>query len=108
MNTEAASVIMKTMYAAPNWRCNLLSAVGALARRLTKRGALESRKPRQPVEYIHSSHNLQLTGFVGGSPGDLELAQHSDAGYAGGRSGAHITSGAYLVLVGSHTWYPLL
>ena len=107
MNTEAASVIMKIMYGPRNCRFDLLCAVGAFARRLTKLGALEDRKLRRLTEYTHSPHTLQLTGFVGDRQEDLELVQYSDAGYAGDRSDTHSISGSYLVLVGPHSWFPL-
>ena len=81
------------MYAARNCRFDLLRAAGALARRLTKWGAVEDRKLRRLMEYIHSSHDLQLTGVVGDGPDKLELVQHSDADCAGDRSDTHSTAG---------------
>ena len=58
-------MIVKISYAARVARFGLLRAVGALARTPTKRGALEDRKLKGLVEYIHSSFTLRLTGFVG-------------------------------------------
>ena len=106
MNTEAASVIMKIMYAARNCRFDLLRAVGALARRLTKWGELEDRKLRRLIEYTHSPHDLQMVGFVDDRPEELELAQYSDAGFVSDKSDGKSTSRMYLVLVGPSTFSP--
>ena len=67
VNASAASILMTVMYAARMARIDLLRAVGALARKLTKWGPLDDKKLRRLMEYIHGSTNERLTGFVGDS-----------------------------------------
>ena len=85
---------MTTMYAARMARLDLLRAIGHLARKLTQWIGLEDKKLRKIIEYIHSSYDLRLTGFVGDEPEQLSLVQYSGADYASDRADAKF-----------HQWY---
>ena len=107
MNREAASIIMAIMYAARMARFDLLRAVGHLARKLTKWTDLEDKKLRRIVEYIHSTYDVRLTGFIRDDSSELSLVQYSDADFASDRGDAKSTSGLFLALVGPTTFFPL-
>ena len=107
MNTDAASIIMTTMYAARMARFDLLRAVGHLARRMTKWDKLESKRLREIIECMHRTYELRLKGFICDKTENLKLAQYADAVCASGRSDAKSTSGLLLAQVGPMSFYPL-
>ena len=70
------------------------------------RNTLENEKLRRIVEYVHSTFDLRLIGFIGDRPDELELVQYSDAGFASDHPGAKSTSGVFLAFVGPMSFSP--
>ena len=59
------------------------------------------------MEYIHSTYELRLTGFIGDKAEKLELIQYVDADFASDKADGKSTSGLYLVLAGPSSFFPL-
>ena len=57
--------------------------------------------------YINSTTSSTLTGYIGDSPKDLRLRLYVDADFAGGKEPSRSTSGAFMALVGPHSFMPL-
>ena len=107
MNTDAASIIMQTMYPARLARPELLRAVGHLAQFLTKWTDRQDKQLHRLMSYIQRACTDKLIGFIGDQPADLELSLYSDADFAGDRDDLKSTSGGFLALTGTHSFFPL-
>ena len=57
--------------------------------------------------YIKGHLADRTIGFVGDSLDDLWLALYADADFAGDKQGTKSTGGAFLVLMGPNTFFPL-
>ncbi len=59
------------------------------------------------MSYLNQTGDLKQVGFIGDSPHELKLALYADSDLAGDRRDCKSTSGIFLCLVGTHTFYPL-
>ena len=107
LNTQAASVIMTSMYAARLARPDLLRCVGSLATKLTKWDAVQDKKLHKMMCYIQTSLPYRQVGFIGDPPSELWLDLFTDADHAGDREDMKSTSGTLLALRGPNTFFPL-
>ena len=88
-------------------RPELLRPVGKLATYLTKWTALQDKMLLRMMAYVNGSLEARQVGFIGDPPDDLELWLFVDADFAGDRADLKSTSGGFLVLDGSYTYFPL-
>ena len=108
LNHEAASVLMKILYAARMARFDLLKATNALACKLTKWDKKCDLQLRRLVAYIWSSLGKRLVGYV--SKGDKQSGLHlyTDADLGGCPDTQRSTTGVFLCVRGDHTMFPLV
>ena len=79
LNHEAASVLMKILYAARMARFDLLKATNALACKLTKWDKKCDLQLRRLVAYIWSSLGKRLVGYVSREDKQTGLHLYTDA-----------------------------
>lgn len=103
----ASKVLMKILYAARMCRYDLLRATCALASLVTKWTPACDKKLHRLVSYIHSTLSLRLVAWVGDHPKDMTVKLFSDADFAGDLETSRSTSGVFLQLTGTNTFYPL-
>ena len=94
----ASSILMNILYAARMARFDLLKAVSALAKCVTKWSTNCDKRLHRLVCYIHSSLDLYLRGHIGDRRSDLKLSLYSDADFAGDKSDSTSTTGIFLAL----------
>ena len=107
LQPHACSILMKDLWAARLSRPDLSRAVCRLASRVTKWTRNDDRKVQRLMEYMNSTVDYKLKGYVGDSTDDLELWLFVDADLAGDTEDARSTSGGFLVIVGPSTWFPI-
>ena len=103
----AARVLMKVLYGARMARFDLLKAVCSLACCVTKWDLGCDRKLHRLMCYIHSTHSLRMTGWIGDPLDKLSLHLFADADFAGCASTARSTSGVFLCLKGPDSFMGL-
>ena len=99
----AAAVLMKILYGARMGH-DLIRPVQALASLTTKWDGLCDKKLRRLVCYINSTLDLNLYGWIGDSPEDLELVLYCDPDLAGDRTDSKSTSGVFMCLLGPRSF----
>ena len=57
--------------------------------------------------YLKGSREVRQIGFIGDEFKDLQLCLYTDADFAGDRNDLKSTSGVFLALTGSHSFWPL-
>ncbi len=57
---------------------------------------------------MNGSAEWRQIGFIGPTPDELELGLFSDADFAGDRADMRSTSGVFLALYGTHSFFPLM
>ena len=72
---------MKVFYATRAARFDLYRAVAGLSRHITKWTVDCDRKLHRLMNYIYSTLNDKMTGWVGNSPEDVDLHCYPDANY---------------------------
>ena len=102
---QAASILMKLLYAARIWRFDLLCS--NLARKITKWTKKEDALLHHLMAYVHQSKHHLMIGWVGDSMGDSSIGLFADADYAGCGESLKSTSGAHLHIQGPRTRFPL-
>ena len=107
LQSIAAQVLMKILYAARMARFDLLKAVCTLASEISKWTAESDRKLHRLVSYINSTLHVKMTGWVGNDIKDISLDLFVDADVAGCDKTKRSTSGVFLSAVGSDTKMPL-
>ena len=103
---QAASILMKLLYAARICRFDLLRSINNLARKITKWTKKEDALLHHLMAYVHSKHHMMI-GWVGDSLGDSSIGLFADADYAGCGESLKSTSGAHMHIQGPHTRFPL-
>ena len=104
---QAASILMKLLYAARICRFDLLRSINNLARKITKWTKKEDALLRHLMAYVQQSKHHLMIGWVGDSLGDSSIGLFADADYAGSGESLKSTSGAHLHIQGPHTRFPL-
>ena len=104
---QAASVLMKLLYAARICRFDLLRSINNLARKITKWTKKEDALLHHLMAYVHQSKHHMMIGWVGDSLGDSSIGLFADADYAGCGESLKSTSGAHMHIQGPHTRFPL-
>ena len=103
----AAIIVLKALFLARVCRPDLLWTVNALARMVTKWSVACDKRLHRLISYIHHTAHWALCYFVGDPPADCKVVLYSDASFGGDLSDSKSTSGAFLCLVGPHTFVPL-
>ena len=106
LQTIAAKVLMKILFAARMARYDLLRATQSLASRVSKWSTECDGALHRLVSYIHCSRDLKMRGFIGDKFSDCRLWLFADADWAG-EYDSHSTTGCIMILVGPNTYYPL-
>ena len=104
---QAASILMKLLYAARICRFDLLRSINNLARKITKWTKKEDVLLHHLMAYVHQSKHHMMIGWVGDSLGDSSIGLFADADYAGCGESLKSTSGAHMRIQGPHTRFPL-
>ena len=79
----AAKILMTVLYAARDARLDLLRPICHLACYITRWTSDCDRKLHRLMCYIHSSYHLQMVGWVGDKPEDVQPFLFADADFAG-------------------------
>ena len=104
---QAASILMKLLYAAHICRFDLLRSINNLAREITKWTKKEDALLHHLMAYVHQSKHHMMIGWVGDSLETSSIGLFADADYAGCGESLKSTSGAPLHIQGPHTRFPL-
>ena len=109
-NRQAASILMKLLYAARICRFDLLRSINNLARKITAWTKKEDALLHHLMAYVHQSKHHLMIGWVGDSMESMEdssIGLFADADYAGCGESLKTTSGAHLHIQGPRTRFPL-
>ena len=98
LQTIAAKVLMKILFAARMARYDLLRATQSLASRVSKWSTECDSALHRLVSYIHCSKDLKMRGFIGDKFSDCRLWLFADADWAG-EYDSHSTTGCTMILV---------
>ena len=98
---------MKTLWLARLARPDLLKAIISLARKVQKWSRNDDKCLYRLMSYINATTEYTLTGTVNDPKEHLHLELYVDADFAGDREDAYSTNGAWLVLAGPNTYFPL-
>ena len=98
---------MKNLWLARLARPDLIRPVCKLATKIQKWSRNDDRRLKRMMEYMNSTINQKLRGFICDSADDLELWLFADADLAGDPDSSRSSSGGYLVLIGPKSWFPL-
>ena len=107
LESYAAKVLMKVLYAARYARFDLLRAVCYLAQYITKWDETCDSRLYRLMCYIHGTYHLRLTGWVGDDAERIAPHLFADADFAGDPKTSRSTSGIHLCLLGPNTVFPL-
>ena len=103
----AAKILMTVLYAARDARLDLLRPICHLACYITRWTSDCDRKLHRLMCYIHSSYHLQMVGWVGDKPEDVQPFLFADADFAGCTETQRSTTGYYLAIRGPRTCFPI-
>ena len=104
---QAASILMKLLYAAHICRFDLLRGINNLARKITKWTKKEDALLHHLMAYVHQSKHRMMIGWAGDSLEASSIGLFADADYAGCGESLKPTSGAHMHIQGPHTRFPL-
>ena len=104
---QAASILMKLLYAARICRFDLLRSINNLARKITKWTKKEDALLHHLIAYVRQSKHHMMIGWVGNSLETSSIGLFADANYAGCGESLKSTSGAHMHIQGPHTRFPL-
>ena len=107
LGTHAASILMKVLWAARLARPDLSRPTNKLTTKVQNWSRNDDKRTRRLIEYMQSTKNYTLEGFICDHPDDFELWLFADADLASDPDHTRSTNGAYLVLVGPSSWMPL-
>ena len=88
-------------------RYDLLRAVSALARFVSRWTPLQDKMLHRLVSYINSSLDRKLFGWIGDARADLKITLYADADFAGDTETMRSTSGVFVALTGPNSFYPI-
>jgi hypothetical protein len=103
----ASRILMKILYAARMFRYDLLRAVSALARFVSRWTVLQDKMLHRLVCYIHHSLDRKMYGWIGDARADLKVTLFADADFAGDTETTRSTSGVFLALTGPNSFFPI-
>ena len=98
---------MQVLYGARFARPDLLRAVAALARKITKWTHMCDLQLHRLMSYVNSSLDYKQYAWVGDPIGDLQVHLFTDADLASDPSDSASTSSAFFALVGPHSFAPI-
>ena len=98
---------MKILYMARSCRFDLLYPVCSFAREVTKWNKASDKKLHRLVSYMNTTKDVSLETFVGDNPEQCKIMLFSDADFAGDLQTSKSTSGAFIAIVGDHTFAPI-
>lgn len=104
---ECAKVVLKALYLARMERPDILWAVNALARNVTKWTKACDRRLHRLISYIYTTKHYVQFCYVGDHVEDCVIVMFCDASFAGDLSDSKSTSGIYVCLVDPSTFVPL-
>ena len=103
----ASSVLTQLLYGARFARQDLLRAIAALARKVTKWRPMQDVQLHRLVSYVKSTLSHRQYARAGDSIEDLEFHLYTDADLASDPEDSVSTSGAYFAIVGKFTHVPM-
>ena len=103
----ASRILMKIHYAARMCRYDLLRAVSALARFVSRWTVLQDKMLHRLVCYVHHSIGRKMYGWIGDARADLKVTLYADADFAGDTETMRSTSGVFLALTGPNSFFPI-
>ena len=103
----ARKVLMKIMYLARFARDELKRAIGSLATKITKWDDLCDKKMFRVIQFLVHARDWRHIGFIGDDFKDLRVGTFTDSDFAGDRADMKSTSGVFLALYGTHSFFPL-
>jgi hypothetical protein len=103
----ASKVLMRILYGARMCRFDLLRAVCHLATKVTKWTRECDRALHRLVSYIHHTLDVRMLGWVGNPVEEWELVVYSDADFGGDPDTSRSTTGVFVCVRASHTFFPL-
>ena len=107
LQSIAASILMKVLYAARMARFDLLYAVNRLSCYITKWTPLCDRRLHKIMCYIQATKAYRMVGYVGDPMKDIEPHVYADADLAGCAATQRSTTGIQAQLEGPHTCFPI-
>jgi len=107
LSDDAASIVMKIMFAARIARPDVLKTACHLSTFLTRWSPRQDLELRRLVCYLKHSADLVLTATIGDKFEDLELVTYVDSDYAGDYETYKSTSGSWTTLRGPRTDFPI-
>ena len=107
LKEEPAKRVLKALYVARYNRIDLLWAVNALVREVTKWTVNCCKRLHRLVCYMHFTSHLELQCWVGDRPEDIQLALFADASFALWLGDSKSTLGTVLCLMGPNTYVPI-
>ena len=107
MADESAKIVLKALWPARIGRPEILWAVNALARNVTKWTTADDKRLLRLISYMwHTKNHVQVC-YVGDKLEDCVLMLFVDASFAAEQQHSKSTSGCFLALVGPNTFVPL-
>ena len=107
LQTVAASILMRLLYAARYARFDLLRSIAGLARFIAYWDKECDKKLIRLVGYVKYSLGYRQMGWIGNKREDLAPHVYSDADFAGCPRTLRSTSGVQINLEGTHSCFPL-
>ena len=101
------SFLVKKLWAARLARPDISRATTKLASNVSTWSRNDDRRLKRLMEYMSSSIETRLVGFICDLADDLELWLFVDADLASEADSTRSTSGAWLTIVGPSTWMPV-
>ena len=103
----AASSLMQAFYGARFARPDMLRAIAALARKITKWRPMQDFQLHRLMCYTKSFRHYRQYAWRGDNKADLRLHLYTDADLASNPEDSISTSGACFAVVGPHTHLPI-
>ena len=107
LQTIAASILMRLLYAARNARFDLLRSINKLASHVAFWDADCDKRLCRLVGYVQATLHLRQIGWIGDKAEDLAPETYSDADFAGCARTLRSTSGIHLNLEGAFSCFPI-
>ena len=107
MSSCAARIVLKALFLARVTRPDIIWAVNALARDVTRWTVACDKRLLRLISYMHHSKYKKQVCFVGDHPQDCRIALYVDASFAGETRDSKSTTGGILFLVGPQTCVPI-
>ena len=103
----ASFILMGLLYAARYARFDLLRAINHLACHITRWNSACDKRLHRLMNYVHSSLQLRMVGWIGDKLDNIEPHLFADADFSGCTFTQRSTTGLHLVLRGPNSSFPI-